>query len=526
MRIIRLLPVVLVTALAACVINPKVASVQAPLRPNIILILADDMDAEYGAWIDYFPRFRSLLASEGTTFGNALVNVSICGPSRASILRGQYAHNSQIFTNEPPGGGFQRFYDLGLEKSTLATWLHDSGYKTVLLGKYINGYGTPGTPGWDYDKTGKRVGIEYYFGEPGIPGRKHVPPGWDEWYSGDQRTYNQFNYDLIENGEAVNYGNAPQDYLQDVIRRKATDFIRRVSSANPRQPFFMSMDVIAPHQPETFAPRHADAFPGVTAPRPPSFNEKETEASQHPRWLRRWPQLTETQIKALDEIYRNRLRSLLAVEETVEEVIQTLRDTGQLENTYIVFTSDNGFHLGQHRLPRNKNTGFKEDYHVPLIVRGPGVPAGRFLQNLVANVDLAPTFAELAGIRTPEFVDGRSLVPLLRESAAEDKDWRHAFLLEHGFPQGEKRGLPPRTPFEPTFYGLHTDRNLVYIEYPTTGEKVLYDLEKDPYQQTNIAGLADATLISKLSAWLSRLRSCIGNECRAIENELPVSANH
>jgi N-acetylglucosamine-6-sulfatase len=229
---------------------------QAPPRPNIIFIFTDDLDTEYpdGSWIDHFPRLHALMVDAGTTFTHSFVSLSLCCPSRTSTLRGQYAHNTQIFTNMAPGGGFQKAHDLGLEDSTIATWLHDAGYRTILLGKYLNGY-------------------------PGNLGKAYVPPGWDEWYSGQWNQYQQFNYELNENGQIVQYGAAAEDYLQDPIRGKATDFIRR--AANGQEPFFMWMPTYSPHQPATFAPRHADAFPDVQAPRPPTFNE--VDVSGHPR---------------------------------------------------------------------------------------------------------------------------------------------------------------------------------------------------------------------------------------------------
>ncbi|MCA1695827.1 MAG: sulfatase-like hydrolase/transferase, partial [Actinobacteria bacterium] len=220
-------------------------------RPNIVYILTDDLDTEMpgGNWLDHFPRLRALLAGSGTTFPNSFVSNSLCCPSRASILRGQYSHNTEIFTNEGAGGGFQKAHDLGLENSTFATWLHDGGYRTVLLGKYLNGY-------------------------PGHLDGRYVPPGWDEWYGGANNQYLQSFYQLNENGTIVEYGRSPDDYLQDVLRRKATDFIRRSTTATPRQPFFMWMSTISPHitgnirnAAAAAAPRHIDAFPGARAPR-------------------------------------------------------------------------------------------------------------------------------------------------------------------------------------------------------------------------------------------------------------------
>jgi arylsulfatase A-like enzyme len=296
--------------------------------PNIVFILTDDLDLEYpekpgDSWLDHYPRLRQSMAAQGTTFKNHFVSNPLCCPSRVSTLRGQYAHNTGIFTNAPPGGGFQKAYALGLEKPTVATWLRIAGYKTVLLGKYLNHY-------------------------PITAGSSYVPPGWSEWYGGDDNAYPQFDYTLIENGKAVHYGSAPQDYLQDVIRGKAVDFIRRNAASADRSPFFLWLASYSPHAPATYAPRHANKFPGAKAPRTPTFNEP--DVSGQPAWLQTQPLLTPARITQVDALYRNRLRSMLAVVETVDAIIATLQQTGDLANTYIFFTSDNGFHQGQHRL--------------------------------------------------------------------------------------------------------------------------------------------------------------------------------
>ncbi len=496
-------------ALAAGAQGAHTAAVPAAPRPNIIFILTDDLDTEYpdGTWIDHFPRLKALLSDQGTTFRNFFVSLSLCCPSRTSILRGQYAHNTEIFTNDGPGGGFQKAHDLGHEESTIATWLQGAGYRTILLGKYLNGY-------------------------PGNLGQEYVPPGWDEWYSGERNQYQQFDYDLNENGEIVAYGTDPDDYLQDVIRGKATDFIRR--TAEERTPFFMWMPTYSPHQPATFAPRHADEFPDVEAPRPPSFNPGDVSGS--PSWVQNRPLLTDQQIDGLDALYRRRLQSMLGVEDTLQDIIRTLRATGQLDNTYIFFSSDNGFHLGQHRLPAGKNTEFEEDLHVPLIVRGPGVPAGQVRKHLALNIDFAPTFAELARVPVPDFIDGRSLLPLLRPGPVPIAHWRRAFLIEHGFlrtgdvgrtPPNAGDAVEPPDPFDlappmmpQPFFGVHTD-HLVYVDYATTGERELYNLDEDPYEQTSIAETEDPALVLELASWLAALSDCAGAACRAAEDTPP-----
>jgi arylsulfatase A-like enzyme len=505
--------------LAALAIAPRVSPplkadaagrASQPTQPNIIFILTDDMDAQSLA---VMPALKALVADQGTTFTNHFVSISLCCPSRATILRGQYGHNTQIMTNNPPDGGFETVLTLGLERSTVATWLQDAGYRTVLLGKYLNGY-------------------------PLRSNQRYVPPGWDEWYSATRGGYGNFDYTLNENGRLVDYGEQPGDYLTDVLARKGSDFIQR--AAADRTPFFMYMATFAPHGPATPAPRHKDAFPDATAPRTPSFNE--ADVSDKPTWVRRHPLLTDAEIAEIDTLYRKRLQSLLAVDEMIAALVETLRATGQLENTYLFFTSDNGFHLGQHRLNSGKQTAYEEDIHVPLIVRGPGVPAGRTVDQIVGNVDFAPTWAELGGAATPMDVDGRSLVPLFNSGPPSSTDWRQAYLIEHGMPEDDGSfstgsslrsrrfdapagALEPPDPMDrapaqaagriPVFQALRTKDHL-YVEYDTR-ERELYDLRQDPYQLQNQSGTAPASLVQSLQSQLDALRGCAGAKCRAAE---------
>jgi arylsulfatase A-like enzyme len=491
-------------------------------RPNIILILTDDLDAQS---IAVMPRLKALVTDQGTTLDNFYVNVSLCCPSRAALLRGQYAHNTGILTNRPPNGGFETFHNLGRENSTVATWLQAAGYRTVLLGKYLNGYPERGN-------------------------QTYIPPGWDEWYSPvGGNPYSNFNYTLNENGRLVGYGGNAEDYMTDVLARKTSDFIQR--STRDGKNFFALVATYAPHGPATPAPRHETTFPNAKAPRTPSFNEQ--DLSDKPDWLQRRPMLDDRDIRQMDELYRKRLQSLLAVDDLIATIVQTLRTTNTLDNTYLFFTSDNGFHLGQHRLEQGKNTAYEEDILVPLIVRGPRVTAGRHLKHLTGNVDLAPTFAELAGATTPGFVDGRSLVPLLGEAPPAADAWRSAFLIEHGsaarnrtqtstsdqattttadstqevngtlepadVPESSLTSQARRRLLQagmPAFQALRT-KDYLYVEY-ADGEREFYDLRTDPYQLQNIASTADKNLLAQFAAQLAQMRRCIGAGCRTAES--------
>jgi N-acetylglucosamine-6-sulfatase len=486
-------------------------------QPNVVFILTDDLDLNSYLDPSRFPKVNSLLTQKGTTFSNYFVTDSLCCPSRSSILRGQYVHEHDVLGNLPPSGGYEKFHANGDEKSTLATWMHDSGYRTGLLGKYLNGYPDTVDPAF-------------------------VPPGWDEWDSPTSggNPYSEYNYRLKENGKLVRYRSAPQDYLVDVLSRKSSEFIQQKSD----KPFFLYVAPYVPHQPATPAPRYADAFPGVQAPRTPSFNE--ADMSAEPQWLQKRPLLDDQQIATIDQLYRKRLQSMLGVEDLVQNVVDTLQKTGQLDNTYIVFSSDNGFHLGQHRLPPGKQTAFEEDIHVPLIVRGPGVPEGKKVDDLAMNIDLAPTFAELAGGKTPSFVNGRSLASEMHGKKPRDK--RTGVLVEHYSESGRRgrknaapaqqdpdndanppnAGTPttgPQAPavrrgqFQPLglpeYAALRTDR-YTYVEY-FTGERQLYDLRADPDELHNIVTTADPKLVQDLAKQLAALRNCKGESCRSAD---------
>lgn len=474
--------------------------------PNIVFILTDDQDQ---ASLATMTRTLALIGDQGLRFERHFVSLSLCCPSRITGLRGQYAHNTGVFRNGPPDGGFEGVYAKDLEASTAATWLRGAGYRTALFGKYLNGY--PDT----------------------APSTTYIPPGWDEWYSPiEGNPYRQFNYTLNENGHAVTYGATASDYLTDVIARKATDFITRSVAEHPDQPFFAYVATYAPHAPAVPAPRHANAYPGLTAPHTASWDE--ADVSDKPSWVQALPHLGPTQIDKIDRLYRARLQTLLAVDELVEQLVATLQSTGQLDNTFIFFTSDNGYHLGQHRFEPGKMTAYEEDLRVPLMVRGPGVPKGSVSQ-LTSNVDYAPTFAALAGVSAPSFVDGRSLQALLQGKTP--RPWRQVLLLEHKPDATDPLLTPPASGLrEPAdlfdlslagvtmditaFSGLRTADGLTFVEY-STGEHELYDRATDPDQLDNAWSRTATDLQQRLSTLLSRLVTASGAALRQIEETAP-----
>jgi N-acetylglucosamine-6-sulfatase len=452
-------------------------------QPNIVFIMADDLDVHS---VQFMPRVQELLVDQGVTFDNSFVTSSICCPSNVTALTGQYNVNHGVLNNLAPTGGFQKFVDMRTDgdpatqgdESTLATWLDDAGYATARVGKYLVSYPDDST---------------------------YVPPGWDEWYSTYGGSGMYFNYAMNENGRVVRYGSAPEDYGTDVLTAKAVDFIDR-AEADDSRPFFLQFTPSAPHGafPERNgapipAPRHAGMFAGATAPRTPSFNE--ADVSDKPPPIRTAPLLTAAQIAAIDSQYQKRLESLQALDEGIGRIIDALAARGELDDTYIVFTSDNGYQLGQHRFFDGKFQIYEEAIRVPLVVRGPGVAAGEVRDQMAVNIDLAPTMARWGRATPDRIMDGQSLTPLLGANGAT-QNWRSDFLIEL------YRHLPPAQNGD-VIKAVRTEHE-VYVEY-ASGPRELYDLRADPYQLQNVYATADPAHIAELSARLAALAASRGN---------------
>jgi arylsulfatase A-like enzyme len=444
-------------------------------RPSIVVILSDDEDVGSHA---YMVKTKALIADQGVTLANYFITYAFCCPSRTTIMRGQYSHNHRVQGNEWPTGGFAKFQALMLGQSTVATWLDAAGYRTGFFGKLMNGY------------------------EPELRGPL---PGWDEWHGVGGRFAN-FGYTLNENGKLVAYGNRPQDHLTDVLARKAVEVIHRTPADEPLLLYVAPYD---PHSPATPAPRHAGKFADLPFPRSPSYDE--ADVSDKPSHIRHLPRLAPWQVEAHERHHRERLRALLAVDDLVESVVGALDETGRLDDTYVIYTSDNGWHMGQHRLFVGKTTAYEEDIRVPFAIRGPGIPAGKTVEQMVLNNDLAPTFAAIAGVAAPSFVDGRSFLPLL--AGGTGKPWRKSFLIE-------RRELETHEIAGPAIFDAIRTARHTYIEYGT-GERELYDLERDPFQLDNEVATADPALVEALSARLAELKNCAAANCAELE-DLPV----
>jgi N-acetylglucosamine-6-sulfatase len=457
-------------------------------RPNFVTIVVDDLDV---ASVAQMPAVNELLTAEGATFTRFFVTTPLCCPSRVSMLRGQYAHNHGVLRNVGKNAaGFPAFYASGEESNTLATLLHDAGYDTALIGKYLNGYVLADDP---------RIPIP----------RTYIPPGWDTWITGvDDAPYAHFDYTLNVNGALVEYGHDEGDYLTDVLSDHAVDFVNRVAETG--DPFFLFLTPYAPHTPTVPAPRHEGLFRGATAPRTPAFDEPDVR--DKPLWVRSSRRFNERKIAVIDDRYQRRLESLQAVDEMVEAIVDELDAQDVLQSTYILFLSDNGYFLGEHRQPNGKDAPYDVATRIPLIVRGPGVPAGAVIDEISLNTDLLPTLAHLGDVTTPLFLDGRSLVALWTRNVPP---WRQSALLE-GFgmelKSGERPGLNT-----PPFKALRS-KDALYAEYDT-GEREFYNLAVDPYQLDNVVDQVPELVLSEYATRLDALAECIAADCRSLEDK-------
>ena len=410
-------------------------------RPNVIVLMTDDQTVES---MRVMPNVKTLLADQGVTFDSSFASYPLCCPSRATFLTGQYAHNHGVWGNAAPNGGYYKLDST----NTLPVWLQRAGYQTIHLGKYLNGYGTR-------SKT-------------------EIPPGWGEWYgTPDPSTYRFRGYQFNENGKLVTYDNSAANYKTDVEARKAVDIIGR-QALDPR-PFFLWVAFLAPHSggprdPDdpsgqatpSPAPRHRNLFATQALPIPLSFNE--ADVSDKPAGIRNRPLMSAAKVAAVRENYQQRLESLLAVDDAVGQIVNRLAATGELDKTYIIFTSDNGFLHGEHRVPNGKVLLYEPSIRVPLIIRGPNIPAGQHRSQFVSNIDLAPTIVAATHAQPSRILDGRSLLPF----ATDPRHYSGRDLLLE----------------TPNYAAIRTP-NWLYAEY-VGGERELYDLARDPDELTSL----------------------------------------
>jgi arylsulfatase A-like enzyme len=460
--------------------SAQAATAQASERPNIVVLETDDQTL---AEMEVLPNVRSLIGDQGVTFDNHFVSFSLCCPSRATFLTGQYSHNNGVRGNALPDGGYEKLDST----NTLAVWLQRAGYYTVHLGKYLNGYG-------------RRNPLE-------------IPPGWSEWRgSVDPSTYRFYGYSLNENGLLTTYCAIPEPscYQTDVYRDKANEIIRRRA---PEGPFFMWVSWLADHaggprEPDDPrgvqatphpAPRHKDALSGTPLPRPPNFNEP--DVSDKPLVIRRRPLMSEQRIAAVQENWQQRRETLMAVDEAVTSIIETLRQAGELDNTLLIFTTDNGFFHGEHRIPSGKVQYYEESIHTPLLMRwtsNRSLPRGAHARQLVSNIDQAATILAAARATPARVLDGVSLLQLWRDRGRElGRD----LLVDN---------MPGVVHFD----AIRT-RRFKYVEH-LNGDRELYDLARDPYElESQHANPGYDAIKASLAARLHNLVNCAGVSCRA-----------
>ncbi|MEJ7629424.1 MAG: sulfatase [Nocardioidaceae bacterium] len=449
--------------------------------PNVVLVMTDDMRMDD---LQYMPNTLHLLAEQGATFTQMLSPYPLCCPARAEVLSGQYAHNNGVQGNNWPRGGYYKLDN----SNTLPVWLSAHGYLTGFMGKYLNEYGSR---------------------DP-----EEVPPGWDDWAGSLQHIYNYTNVVLSENGAVVPH---PRVYQTDLFDHRSTGLVREFAGSD--QPFFLWVSHIAPHAACSRAgvptrqvtgrcwhpavPQTADrgTFLDLTPLSDPSINE--ADMSDKSAFMQRLDRLTPAELAGQRFARIQRIEALQSVDRAVAHLVATLKATGEYRDTYIVFTSDNGIQLGEHRW-RYKVLGYEPSVRVPLIIEGPGVPHGVVRQQAVTTVDMAATVADITGSAPGRVLDGQSVLPLATGSVPDVRD--RIVPLE----AGPLRHSTPRWLYQ----GVRTNRYTLLAWH--NGDIELYDRQRDPYQVSSVDG--DPTYAAVERDLLSSLRSlatCAGPACMA-----------
>ena len=476
--------------------------------PNVVVIMADDLDLNMTETLlqgGYMPNLQTHIVDAGTTFENSFVTSAVCCPSRATFLTGQYSHNHQVLGNLLPDGGASRLDDT----TTLATWLQDAGYVTGFVGKDLNQYGdNPNAP------------------PDSALNPTYVPPGYDYWRG--FLDLEMYNYDVNVNGTLKRYGNRTRDYQTDVIDDLATRFIR-AADGQDNSPFLLILTPTAPHSesldavslsgcghPEwsrTIRParRHAGDLASLPFPQPASFNEADL-TDKVPFLQQSLPLMTQAMIDCAEEQYQNRAEAVLAIDDLVGSVVDELIHQQELDNTVLIFTSDNGFFHGEHRLFQ-KLIPYEEALRVPLYIRAPGYTAGQRVEQFALNNDLAPTIAELAGVTPGRAVDGRSLLAVMQNPSLQT--WRQRFLIEF---LGTVRVTVPHFTGIRTAQSDSTAPNQVYMSWED-GSLEYYDLAIDPDQmQSDHDNPSRSEELQALEGYLNNLLPCGNGSCQTFED--------
>ncbi len=541
------------------------AAAATPERPSFVVIQTDDqtLDSLYATFgksrLRAMPNTQDLIAKRGMTFNRYYVSYPLCCPSRVSLLTGRYAHNNGVKGNIQPNGGYFGFSFRAAYTHNLATWLQGAGYRTIHVGKFLNGYGDE-----PYDNGAT------------------VPPGWSDWHTvlKSDTTHYYYGYTLNNNGTIEGpYGDPgtwePREYTTrddigcpyaplngqpcfyetDTLTNFAVQGLRETS---PEQPFYLQLDYTAPHGdfrhpagPEP-APRHYDWFKGAPMPHNRGQGFAEGNVSDKPSFIKEAPYLSLQDIHTYRVYWDKQLESLRSVDDGVKALIDTLGSLHRLRNTYVIFVSDNGFFFGEHRLIGGKFLAYEPATHVPFLIRGPHIRANTESGEIVGNIDVAPTILELAGVKADKSIDGRSLTPFFKdpelrtlrpylfESFVETSDVDEAGAIAEAGDQSGSSGrtkrvhalesrrrragatasiLAPPKDYEGIRLGPYK-----YIAWPD-GEKELYDLEKDPYELNNLVRIPNYFPVRNFlhRELTERLEDCVGRGCSEEVAEIPLT---
>ncbi|KAM0460694.1 hypothetical protein ACHAO4_001484 [Trichoderma viride] len=496
-------------------------------RPNIVFILTDDQDNHMGT-LDHMQSLQKHLVHQGTTFERHYCSTAICCPSRVSLWTGQLAHNTNVTNVNPPWGGYPKFVQNGYNDHHLALWLQQSGYNTYYVGKLFNAH------------------TVYNYDSPPVSGYTQSN------FFLDPFTYQYYNVSTTKNGAPPT--NPVGKYSTDIVAESAEEFLDHALQ-DEKSPFFITLAPIAPHalvgegstgafDPPQVAERHEGLFPEYKIPRTPNFNP---DSPSGVGWISKLPKLNDSVVDYDDEYQRLRLRSLQAVDEIIESVVARLDEAGVLDNTFIFYTSDNGYHIGQHRLHPGKTCGFETDINVPLVVRGPGVAAQRITRAPSSHTDLAPTILKIAGVDIDDKKFDGSPIDIYDAEAKPRSEHVAVEFWGFGLAEsifGRENGVPLYA--NNTYKGLRVEAEDYGFYYSVwcSNEKELYDMKADPGQINNLLSPKNTQhstttlvidsqqqewsldrVVDRLDALMMVLKSCKQHSCTHPWESLHPSGN-
>lgn len=490
---------------------------QSTSLPNFVFILTDDEDLLLNGLLS-MRSAQKYIADKGKVFRNAFVNSPICCPSRSTILSGKYPHNNGVRNNSISGNCSSIQWQKDQEPNSFVSLLKARrNYKTFFAGKYLNQYGLP------------EVG-----------GLTHIPEGYD-WWLGLKGNSKYYDYTLSVNGSERHFQN---EYLTDVLSDYSMEFLNQKFVQD--EPFFMMITPPAPHAPFIPAPRHKDEFPGVKAVRNPAFNA--TPINKH--WIVQMPpDHLPTNVDILDSIQRRRLQTLLSVDEMINRIIKKLEDLNQINNTYIILSSDNGFHIGQFTQPWDKRQPYESDIRVPFFIRGPKVPRKQLENYPISAVDIAPTILDLASIDPPEFMDGSSFKEELfkdnNKNVNKMQNINRQIFLEYWGEGGSEFNVDPNCPWKfdknvsecstlqwckcqdsrnntySCIIAFNNSQNIKICRFQERSDFFeVYDLQTDPFELNNLQSSFNKSALKNIKNEIERMGKCVGKECQDFKKEI------